>query len=310
MKGKNLKEKIILGTVQLGMNYGFCQNNLYKSKKNIFKILNYAKNNKIKYLDTAEVYGRAEKNIGEFHSSHKINEQFKIVTKLNNLSKIKKKNLNMKVFDSIRNSLFYLKKTRIDILLIHNYKDLIKHKVSLIKYLKKLQIIGLINEIGVSVYSPREAERCMNIKFVKHIQIPFNLLDQRWLKESFRKKLKFRPDIKIHARSIFLQGLLLNKQKNWPKWFKNKNKAVQNIDLISRKFKKKNKADLCLSYVKSFNWIDFIIIGINSLKQLKNIIHMNRNKSLNLKQRSFVISEMRKIANNRILLPYKWDHKI
>ena len=170
--------------------------------------------------------------------------------------------------------------------------------------------IGLINEIGVSVYSPREAERCMNIKFVKHIQIPFNLLDQRWLKESFKKKLKFRPDIKIHARSIFLQGLLLNKQKNWPKWFKNKNKAVQNIELISRKFKKKNKADLCLSYVKSFNWIDFIIIGINSLKQFKNIIRMNRNKSLNLKQRSFVISEMRKIANNRILLPYKWDHKI
>ena len=36
-------QKIVLGTAQIGMDYGFCKNKLYKSKKNIFKILDYAK---------------------------------------------------------------------------------------------------------------------------------------------------------------------------------------------------------------------------------------------------------------------------
>ena len=39
MKESSLKKKIILGTAQLGMNYGLCKNNLYKSDKNIIQIL-------------------------------------------------------------------------------------------------------------------------------------------------------------------------------------------------------------------------------------------------------------------------------
>ena len=61
---------------------------------------------------------------------------------------------------------------------------------------------------------------------------------------------------------------------------------------------------------KSFEWINFIVIGINSLEQLKKINKMNSKKKLNFNQRSFVVSKMKDIANNRILLPYKWKHNI
>lgn len=310
MKERSLKKKIILGTAQLGMNYGLCKNNLYKSRKNIIQILNYARNKKIQYLDTARAYGLSEINIGQFHSKNNRVKQFKIVTKLSNLSKISKKNLKREVFKSVVSSLFFLRKSKIDILLIHNYKDLSKHKTDLIKYLNQLQNTGLVEEVGVSVYKPEEAIKCLNINIIKHIQIPFNLLDQRWLKKNFKKKLKFRPDVKIHARSIFLQGLLLNKKKYWPIWFRNRNKAVQNMELIIKKLRKINKIDLCLSYVKSFEWINFIVVGINSLKQLQKVNEMNNKKTLNPNQRSFVISKMKEIANNRILLPYKWKHNI
>ena len=37
---------------------------------------------------------------------------------------------------------------------------------------------------------------------------------------------------------------------------------------------------------------------------------MNSKKKLNFNQRSFVVSKMKDIANNRILLPYKWKHNI
>ena len=75
-------------------------------------------------------------------------------------------------------------------------------------------------------------------------------------------------------------------------------------------------------YKKSLNWFplehgnflsnkhDFIVVGINSLKQLQKVNEMNNKKTLNPNQRSFVISKMKEIANNRILLPYKWKHNI
>ena len=36
-----------------------------------------------------------------------------------------------------------------------------------------------------------------------------------------------------------------------------------------------------MSYVKSFNWIDFIVIGVDNLIQLKKIIKIFKNKKLN-----------------------------
>ena len=122
----------------------------------------------------------------------------------------------------------------------------------MIKCLNKLRNIGLVNEIGVSVYSPKEAIRCFKIKIIKHIQIPFNLLDQRWLKHRFNKELKTRPDVKIHARSIFLQGLLLNKKYYWPKWFKNKDKVIKNIDFLIKKLKKIRQNRFMLIICKIF----------------------------------------------------------
>ena len=304
MRTTTSNKKIILGTVQLGMNYGLSKNNLYKSKTNIIKILSYARNRNIEYLDTARAYGSSETNIGYYHSNKK--DKFKIITKLKNLSGIKKKYLEKEIFENVAKSRFFLQKSKIDILLIHNYKDLIFHKKEIIKYLKKLKKIGLINEIGVSVYTPEEAIKCLKIKMIKHIQIPFNIIDQRWFKKSFKKKLSIRPDVKIHARSIFLQGLLLNKKNYWPKWFKNKNKVIKNIEFLIKKLDKSDKVDLCLSYVKSFDWINYIVIGINNIKQLKRVLAMHNNKKLSSYQRAFVVSKMRKIASNRSLLPYRW----
>ena len=78
--------------------------------------------------------------------------------------------------------------------------------------MSEIKKINLFNELGVSVYSPKEALICLKNKNIKHIQIPFNIIDQRWLKKNFLKQLKSRPDVKIHARSVFLRGVILNRK--------------------------------------------------------------------------------------------------
>jgi aryl-alcohol dehydrogenase-like predicted oxidoreductase len=46
---------------------------------------------------------------------------------------------------------------------------------------------------------------------VKSLQIPFNLLDQRWRSKEIRQALAARPDVVVSARSVFLQGVLFKR---------------------------------------------------------------------------------------------------
>ena len=62
-----IMNKLMLGTAQLGLNYGI--NNIYgqPSLDNSLNILEKANNLGIKYLDTAESYGNAHSLINKYH---------------------------------------------------------------------------------------------------------------------------------------------------------------------------------------------------------------------------------------------------
>ena len=47
------------------------------------------------------------------------------------------------------------------------------------------------------------------------IQLPINVLNQEFFQKEFFVELK-KKKIEIHARSIFLQGLLIENTKNFP----------------------------------------------------------------------------------------------
>ena len=49
------------------------------------------------------------------------------------------------------------------------------------------------------------------------VQVPLSLLDQRLIQDGTVKKLTARGT-SIHARSIYLQGLLLTPADRWPTW--------------------------------------------------------------------------------------------
>src|SRR3546814_10145931 len=51
---------------------------------------------------------------------------------------------------------------------------------------------------------------------IEHIQLPFNLLDGRWQRDGVPERLAGRPEITVHARSAFLQGVLLRAPAEWP----------------------------------------------------------------------------------------------
>ena len=75
---------------------------------------------------------------------------------------------------------------------------------------------GYVKKIGVSIYNPAQFYKTLDIIDPDIIQFPLNILDQRFLNINFSL---FKKRIEFHARSIFLQGLLLNDIKKLPKFF-------------------------------------------------------------------------------------------
>lgn len=284
--------KIVIGTANFYQKYGF--DNQKISNQNLNLISKFAKKKNIKILDTALNYNISKNVTKKFNFSN-----FKIITKIklpqNNenqfLKNIKKKlNLNLKL----------LKVKNYEYILLHNPTDLKskygKNLIELIKYFKKKKIT---NKIGVSIYDPKE----LNLVFKNFkpdlIQVPINIFDHRFIDSKYYNLLK-KKKIKIQARSIFLQGLLVKDKKNLYK-FKNYKKIKKHLKNFEKWCQNENisKLEACVHYVKNFKNIDLITVGLNSIKELKEIFKIfESKKKINLKK--FIVSD------NKLIDPRKW----
>jgi aryl-alcohol dehydrogenase-like predicted oxidoreductase len=260
--------KLILGTVQLGIDYGISKKK--PTLEQSLEILNYCINNNINTFDTAQDYGNCEEIISNIS-----NKNINIITKINFYSK-KYNNISYDdILNKINLSLKNLKIIYLNTLLLHRYDDFLNKK--LINDLFKIKKLGLIKKIGVSVYSVEEAIEVLKDLRFKVIQIPFNYLDNQWNNQEFHSLIQKRNDIEIHVRSIFLQGILINEFKYWPK-INNYNfePIYNNINNICKKYKL-SKIEFVIGYIKSIKWIDSVIFGVDNIIQLKENIQLYKN---------------------------------
>ena len=258
--------KLILGTVQFGLNYGI--NNLQgkPDKETVFEIFSYAYENGIRYLDTAELYGNAHDLIGEFH---KVNpsRKFQIISKFPHDFE-----------DSLDSKInAYLTKLNVDYLnaiLFHSFDSYINHKCQLANFVKLKN--KSIKHIGVSVYTNEQIKEVIDDINIDIIQLPFNLFDNLNLRGELLIKAKAKNKI-IHTRSSFLQGLFFMKKDN-----KNsiRIKLEKELDLIRDISLKSSMsiASIALNYCLNQPNIDGVLIGVDSLQQLKENITFSKHK--------------------------------
>jgi aryl-alcohol dehydrogenase-like predicted oxidoreductase len=198
----NLCGKLGLGTVQWGQAYGVANAERRRpSHDEIGLMLDRARAAGIDLLDTAQVYGEAETVIGRHAASL---DGWRIVTKV---APIAGEGLAMDL--ALTLSLDRLHCASVYGLLIHNQEDLTAaHGSTIWCALQELKSQGLVAKIGVSVYDPEQFERIFDRYQVDLVQIPFNLYDQRFLRTGWLDRLQC-AGVEVHARSAFLQGLLL-----------------------------------------------------------------------------------------------------
>ncbi len=200
--------RLALGTAQFGYDYGISNQLGRVPREEVALILREAFESGVRTLDTAENYGQSESTIGDVLDQQPL--AFEVVTKFP--GSVKDDSLGMHLAES-------LKRLHIESLygyLAHDPASLLDEK--LVEILRQAQAAGLIDRFGASVYHPRQVEQYLELGIdLGLIQIPYSAVDQRF--SALLPELQKR-NIRVHARSAFLQGLLLMKPDGsrvvWP----------------------------------------------------------------------------------------------
>lgn len=269
--------RICLGTVQFGQDYGVSNTTGKTPKKEVFQILDYCANKGIQWLDTAEDYGESQLVLGEYLKSNP--NSFKIQSKISNRSD--SNNLN----ENLKKTLDQLKIDFLDSYLVHSYEKFAEENDSFIHQLFHLKSIGTCKSIGVSIYENDHGMDQRLLNFADEIQFPFNLLDNYSQRSKLISVLK-ENSIEIQIRSIFLQGLFFLGSSKLPRNLLFFKPYIEQLNAICFKHRI-TMPELALWFVFEGSFANKILIGVDSLEQIKKniaIIEKISNNSIEISQ--------------------------
>lgn len=276
------EDNLIIGTANYTKEYGLNKSNL--SKKAFHKICDKFVCQTHIYLDLAVRYD----NIDEiFIDSEKYN--FKVNLKIPN-------DIKKSILSEILNKYKKQKSIIIDSVMFHDEVLTFNKNTN--------EIINLLNmnniKIGVSFYNLRYLEKYAKSIPLKIIQVPFNIFDQRLLNNEIVAIIK-EYKLKVHARSIFLQGLLLRLNEEIKShYFKKWNKNFLKLDIFC-KDNNLEYIDLCLSYALQTNIIDKYVIGFDNFHQFSELFK-KKFKFINQNLNEY------RIDDENLINPYLWKN--
>lgn len=201
-----------LGTVQFGIEYGIANTSGKVSPEDVRRILEAAREKGINFLDTSRGYGTSEEVLGRTLKDLDARRDFIVCTKLD-LPKDWESLSDEALREAARVSLYTsLEKLGLDSMpfyLLHTYDYKSRRDGLVWRFVQEEAARGTVVNAGVSIAkNPAEALACIADPSVKAIQIPFNLFDDRWLRDGVLARAASARTA-VFTRSCYLQGLLV-----------------------------------------------------------------------------------------------------
>lgn len=187
--------KLMLGTVQFGLNYGIANRSGQVPFAEVVKILACARERGVTMLDTAASYGESEEVLGRALAEIEGGGDFRIVTKITPLDPAEA-DPGRFVRESLERSLRRLRRQTLYGAMFHREEEMNRADL-----LESCKAAGLIEHTGISIDSAAVSSIAPGFELV---QLPLNVLDCR-----FDHLIAAHPATRFFARSAYLQGLLL-----------------------------------------------------------------------------------------------------
>lgn len=253
--------RLVLGTAQLGMNYGIANRTGAPTKEEAFQILECAWEAGVRHFDTAPGY-RSEPIIGEFVRAHNLGGTIQLLTKISSVEG--KNDWKDSVLQSVDKSLEQLGANTLKVVFLHAQEDL-KLLSGNSEFFEDLKVRFPIESLGVSVYDPETLMEKIEMSILLACQFPYNILDRRFDRVPI-------PKGKRYARSIFLQGLLASDQiqPNTPEPVRRLHHAIW-TDSVALGLSPKEAA---WTFANTSNCLDYFLVGVESKLQLRDLLKL------------------------------------
>jgi aryl-alcohol dehydrogenase-like predicted oxidoreductase len=252
-----------LGTVQFGQAYGISNARGRVPVEDVAAILRRAAEAGIGTLDTAAGYGEAEEVLGGLAA---LTQPFRIVTKT-----IALKNGLEAVIARARKSVTTLRRGRLDLLLVHSAADLMgEGGRELWNALLVLRDEGLFGGIGISAYVADDPLALARKFRPDAMQVPLSILDQRLINSGALEAIK-TLGVEIHARSLFLQGLLFLSDDKLPPKLES---AAAHLRFLREKFREAGTTPLAAALAFALNRpeIGVAVVGVTTPNEFGEIL--------------------------------------
>jgi aryl-alcohol dehydrogenase-like predicted oxidoreductase len=265
--------RLALGTAQFGLAYGVANAEGQISKSRAIEILDYCQSIGLDTLDTAIAYGESEQALGSIGVA-----SFNVITKLPAIPE-SVADIEDWIMAEVQASLSRLGISKLYGLMLHRPEQMLgPFGLELMAALQLLKKSGIVQKIGISVYSPEEFAALFSNYDFDIIQCPFSLIDRRIVSSGWLERLK-EIGVEVHVRSSFLQGLLLMPRNKIPEQFRAWDSLWDNWHdwLLKQSV---SAVDACIAYVLSHRDIDRVVVGVDSKHQLEQIVSATGNVSI------------------------------
>lgn len=289
---------LVLGTAQLGMNYGVANKVGKPDLREAVEIVRVAWESGVRFFDTAQAYGNSEKVLGVCFRELGLcrDARLHVNTKLDpSLDLADKKT----VLDRVDGSLRELGISRLWSVMLHRESLLSGPVEDLAAALKQT---GRSENFGASVYSAEKALFALGKDEIDSIQLPFNIFDQRALEaDLFALAAARRKHLLV--RSVFLQGLLLLNDGQIPAALEFSKEALKILHRSAEEIRIPIRL-LCLAFVVQNANDSLVIIGAETPGQVEENVRLYReSRNLHLPDLSFLSQR-----NPKMIDPSEWFH--
>ncbi|HEY3145182.1 MAG TPA: aldo/keto reductase [Dongiaceae bacterium] len=303
-----LQASLVLGGAQFGMAYGIANRAGKPDDHELQAIIDLAERAGVSHLDTAAGYGDSEARIGAALAS---DSPLSIVTKLPPSlldGQPPASEAEQRVHVAIDRSLWLLQRPRLEAVLLHRFEHYGGVHGAIWQTLLSLKNDGKIGRIGASVYQPEELAALLQDPDVGLVQIPFNILDRRWLEPAIQRAVAARPDVVLHGRSALLQGLLtVDDPVQWPIADRDlARRCIGPLQDLVKDLGRESLIDLCLAYARAQPWLAGVVVGAETAAQMAQNVHLFRTPPLTMEQAEAGLGALPSPLPEQLLNPALW----
>jgi spore coat polysaccharide biosynthesis protein SpsF len=293
------------------MAYGIANRDGKPDDPELQAIIALAERAGVSHIDTAAGYGDSEARIG---SALTPDSPLSIVTKLPpNLldGQPPASEAEQRVHVAVDRSLWLLRRPRLDAVLLHRFEHYEEAKGPVWQTLLQLRKGGKIGRVGASVYRPEELSALLQDPDVGLVQIPFNILDQRWLDPALHRAIAARPDVILHGRSALLQGLLtVEDAGRWPVADRDlAQRCIGTLHSFAKDLGRESVIDLCFAYARAQSWLAGVVVGAETADQMAENIRLFRTPALTPDEVRAVADALPSPLPEGLLNPALWPRR-